>query len=106
MTLDSNKYARSILQDDVGVRCFVCGREHIELVRHEIYQGTGRREKCKKLGLWITVCVSCHSRIHANPRGEDARYLDGFAERAALNVYGWTVEDFIRELGKNYIDEV
>ena len=106
MGLDSNRYAPSILQEDVGTRCFLCDREHIELVRHEVYQGVGRREKCKRLGLWITVCVSCHNNLHADPSGAAARYLDEYAERAALEFYGWTIPKFIREIGKNYIDEV
>ena len=101
---DSNRYSPSILQEDAGERCFLCDREHVELVRHEVYEGVGRREKCKKLGLWITLCVGCHSRVHSNPAGGSAKFLDEYAERVAIATYEWTVKDFIREIGKNYID--
>ena len=104
MKRDSNRYATSILQDDVGERCFLCNREGIELVRHEIFEGVGRREKCKEFGLWVTLCVNCHSRVHSNPAGKDAKFLDEYAEREALATYDWTIKDFIREFGKNYID--
>lgn len=101
---DKNHYTRSILQDDAGERCFVCGREHVELVRHEVYEGIGRREKCKALGLWVTVCVSCHMNLHANPSGKDAKFLDEYAERTALALFNWTIKDFIRQFGKNYLE--
>ena len=101
---DKNRYVPSILQEDAGERCFVCGREHVELVRHEVYEGVGRREKCKEFGLWVTVCVNCHMKLHAYPSGKDAKFLDEYAERMALSNFDWTVKDFIQQFGKNYLE--
>ena len=102
-TLDSNRYAPSILQWNVGEQCAFCGREHGELVRHEIFQGHGRREKCKKYGLWITVCPTCHSYIHANPQQEAVKELDEQAQHQAMEKYGWSIQEFRDHFGKSYL---
>ena len=102
--LDSNRYAPSILQWNPGEQCAFCGLEHVEVVRHEIFQGAGRRENCKQYGLWITVCPRCHSWIHSNPNMETVKELDEQAQHQAMEKYGWSVDDFRRIFGKNYID--
>lgn len=103
--LDNNRYAPSILQWNPGEQCAFCGAEHVEVVRHEIFQGVGRREKCKQYGLWITVCPRCHSYIHNNPRDKQVQELDEQAQHQAMQKYGWTVEQWIAFMGKNYITE-
>lgn len=53
----------------------------------------------------------CHSRCHIF--GRDAvhhnadvmRYVRQYGQRKAMEENGWTVEDFIQEFGKNYLDE-
>lgn len=103
--LDSNRYASSILQWNAGEQCAFCGKEHVEVVRHEIFQGHGRREKCKKYGLWITVCPLCHSYIHNNPKDKRVMELDEQAQHQAMEKYGWSVQDFRDHFGKSYVDE-
>lgn len=105
-TLDRNGYAPSILEewDD---RCFVCTvqeSEYTPLIRHEIYQGVGRRETCKKLGLWITLCPNCHRKMHEEPSWTVARELDRYAQGCAQLRYKLSKQDFIRMFGKNYGD--
>lgn len=101
--LDSNRYATSILQFNPGEQCALCKAEHIELVRHEVFHGTGRRELSKKYGLWITVCPACHSRIHSNPTDPAVKDLQVQAQHQALHKYGWDTAKFIEVFGKNYI---
>lgn len=103
--LDSNRYAPSIVQWNVGEQCPVCRREHIELVRHEIFHGSGRREKSKEYGLWITCCPTCHSILHSNPKCSDNISLQRQAQHQAMEKYGWTTKDFIKIFGKNYLEE-
>ena len=53
--LDSNGYAPSIVQYDVDA-CYICYGCREKLDRHEIYGGANR-QKSKRLGLWVTLCI-------------------------------------------------
>ena len=64
--LDSNGYAPSIIHDTTC--CWCCYRSDGDLVRHEVFNGAGLREKSKRLGLCATLCPTCHAAIHANAR--------------------------------------
>ena len=103
--LDSNRYAPSIMQWNAGEQCAFCGREHVEVVRHEIFPGHGRREKCKQYGLWITVCPMCHTFIHTNPKNSKVMELDRHAQHQAMEKYGWTTKEFVEKFGKNYLED-
>lgn len=97
--LDRNGYAPSILQ--LGDCCFRCGRQSEKLDRHEVWGGPFR-DKSKRLGLWVRLChQSCHlDGVHQD--AEYARRLRRYAQGVAMEEYGWSTEDFIREFGKNY----
>lgn len=97
--LDSNGYAPSIVHKRQD-RCYLCGIGG-DLARHEPLDGIGRRKKSKALGLWVCLCPSCHDLSHRDRRTQDI--LRAECEEAALREYGWTITDFIAELGKNYI---
>lgn len=97
--LNKNGYAPSILGafDD----CYLCHREG-DLARHEIFHGA-LRQKSKAYGLWIHVCPMCHELIHNTPKKD--LELKTIAQRNAMLVYGWSVEDFRVRFYKNYVDE-
>lgn len=97
--LDSNGYAPSIVHKRQD-RCYLCGVGG-DLARHEPLDGIGRRKKSKALGLWVCLCPGCHDLSHRDRRTQDI--LRAECEEAALREYGWTITDFIAELGKNYI---
>ena len=99
--LDRNGYAPSILQDELG-ECFRCGRSCEKLDRHEVY-GAANRQKSKALGLWVMLC---HSSCHLNGVHRDAAEnlrLKKKAQRIAMDHYGWTTEEFIKTIGRNYL---
>lgn len=100
----NNGYSDSILQTDMTV-CFLCGRRDRKLDRHEVWGGA-YRSKSKRLGLWVLLCHDdCHEGSNGVHRNADkSRRLREYAEKKALDQYDWTVQDFIREFGKNYID--
>ena len=91
-------------------RCWLCGQNNFAdpLEKHHIF-GAANRKKCDKLGLTVYLCGSeCHRNgkfaAHVNP---DTRLrLRQYGQRKAMEENGWTVQDFIREFGKNYLDEV
>lgn len=101
--VDSNGYAPSVVQVR-GSECFRCGYEG-DTARHEIFYGEGRREKSKRLGLWVHLCPRCHQH------GKNAVHRDRSADLAlkqvgqveAMDAFGWTTEKFIEEFGMNYL---
>lgn len=100
--MDRNGYNPSILQK--GERCFLCGRRDRKLDRHEVFGGAFRG-KSKKLGLWVLLCHEpCHL-LRAHGDAEISQGLRRFAQQRAMTEYGWTVAEWRREFGKNYLEE-
>lgn len=104
-TTDRNGYAPSIMQEDTNC-CYLCGCSNTKLDRHEPWGGA-LRQKSKRLGLWVTVCHNpCHmygpNSIERDP--EVALRLRQEAEEAALEQFGWTIPDWVREFHKNVLD--
>lgn len=94
----------SIMQDmESDRRCRACGRSDC-LERHHVFGGAYRR-KSEREGLVVWLCHWCHNEppfgVHHNRERMDALRAEG--ERAWLDKNGATVEDFIREFGRNYL---
>ena len=106
--LDRNGYAPSIIPGHDEIRCKLCGRNGTAdpLNRHEVFGGA-YRDKSKRLGLWVHLChFSCHQGrdgVHGN--AEKGNKLKAEAQRCAMRKYGWTVEDFRFEFGRNYLED-
>lgn len=93
---------RSIVQEDTS-RCFIChSRQWLEL--HHIF-GAALKKKSEKYGLMVRLCHYCHNEppdgVHQNR--EIRRKLQAIAQKKAMEIYGWSVEDFIKEFYKNYL---
>jgi len=91
-------------------RCYLCGEPagyYDPLDKHHVF-GAYLRKKSEKYGLTVYLHHNkCHifgeNSVHVN--AEINNRLKAEAQRAAMNYYGWSVEDFRREFCKNYIDE-
>lgn len=89
--------------------CFLCGRNGATgpLDRHHIFGGPFRK-KSERLGL---VVYLCHNRCHifgpqaAHQNRETMQKLHEYGQRKAMEEHGWTTDDFIREFGRNYLEE-
>lgn len=97
-----NGYNPSIMQTYCS--CYLCGRRDRKLDRHEIFGGANR-SRSKADGLWVLLCHECHvgpNGVHENP----ARLLElrKLGQLAAMERYGWSVGDFRRAYGKNYLE--
>ena len=109
MKLDRNGYAPSIIQPKQDYpHCFLCGGLAQKLDRHEAFPGSGRREKCKRMGLWVNLCHDeCHifgaKAVHQSK--ESALALQRVAEARCREVYGMTKEQFIAEFNKSYLED-
>jgi hypothetical protein len=93
----------SILQKNTE-RCFIChSRNWLEW--HHVFGGYKIREKSEQHGLKVRLCHYCHNEppngVHHNR--EIRRKLQAYAQRKAMEHYGWSVEDFLREYYKNYL---
>ena len=97
--LDRNGYAESIVEDND--RCFLCGRSDRMLNRHEVYHGSNR-QKSKRLGLWVNLCDLCHDKLHHKDANMDLD-LKQKMQIKAMEVYGWSIEQFREITGKNYL---
>lgn len=108
--MDKSGYAPSIMQDTIfEPLCYLCGANGAldKLDRHEIFGGP-YREKSKRLGLWVLLCHNdCHifGPLAAHNNASTALRLKQEAQRRAMEAYGWSIEDFIREFGKNYLED-
>lgn len=92
----------SIIQKDTS-RCFICHSEQW-LEYHHVFGGAVRT-KAGNLGLVVRLCHYCHNEppngVHQNR--EIRHKLQALAQKKAMDHYGWSVEDFIKEFYKNYL---
>ena len=95
--MDRNGYNDSLFVTEHG-KCYICHR-HIDTARHEVLHGPNR-QLSKKYGLWINVCPSCHTRVHAEDNGR-YRYLKELAQIKFEVVY--PEKDFLTIFGRRYI---
>lgn len=89
--------------------CWLCGKNGTDepLDRHHIFGGANRR-KSEQLGLVVDLCHgSCHisGKRAAHRCRETAQALHEYGQRLAMQRMGWSVQDFVREFGRNYLDE-
>ena len=71
---------------------------------HHVY-GASNRTKSDDLGLTVYLCHYCHNEppngVHFNRANKQA--LQARVQEIAMEYYGWSIDDFRREFGKNYL---
>lgn len=75
--------------------------------KHHIYGGA-YRSKSERYGLVVDLChESCHifgrNAVHHN--AQTMRSLRRWGQEKAMRENNWTTADFIREFGKDYLEE-
>ncbi len=89
--------------------CFLCGRngsqDHLD--RHHIFGGA-YRDKSEQYGLVVFLChTRCHifgrDAVHKN--ADVMRYVRQYGQKKAMREQGWSTEEFIKEFGKNFLEE-
>ncbi|MEG1011014.1 MAG: hypothetical protein RSD27_09660 [Ruthenibacterium sp.] len=92
----------NILFSECGV-CYACGA-HGYTERHHIF-GAAMRKKSEQYGLTVHLCPYCHrDNKHGVHGDKDAmERLHAAGQKAAMQQYGWSKDDFIREFYKNYL---
>ena len=73
--------------------------------RHEVFFGTANRQKSIEDGLVVFLEPAMHnmssSGVHFNRKFD--LYLKQIAEQAWCEYYNKTIDDFIKEYGRNYL---
>lgn len=94
---------KSIIQSDKNI-CYICGKNsnYEPLDEHHVYSGSCRKLS-EKYGLKVYLHHNeCHlNGVHKN--AELNRELKAKVQEIAMEHYGWSIEDFTRIFGKNYI---
>lgn len=74
------------------------------LHRHEIFFGSNRKNSIK-YGLVVFLTPEMHnmSDLGVHNNHEFDAYLKQIGQEAAMNYYGWSIEDFRAIFGKNYL---
>ena len=97
---------KSILQEDKD-RCFLCGmnRSIEPLDEHHVFNKSDKK-KSEKYGLIVYLHHrKCHifgsESVHQN--AEVSRRVKAHAQKVAMEVHGLSIEDWIKEFGRNYL---
>lgn len=97
---------KSILQADED-KCFLCempaNGDHLDW--HHVFEGS-RRQLSEKYGLTVRLHhIRCHlygvAAVHNNPNTN--KMLKRKAQEAAMQRYGWTVDDWLDIFHKSYL---
>lgn len=96
------KMKDSILQK--GKECYIC-HTRSNLHRHHVFYGTANRKKSEQDGCVVYLCIYHHtgSNYAAHLNHDIDLMLKRDMEKAWLETYNKTKEDFIKRYGKNYI---
>lgn len=94
--------------DDEPRTCWLCGRNGNgdPLERHHVLGGPNRKLS-EKYGLVVYLCGDrCHRNgpRAAHQNAETALRLKQYGQEKAMQEQGWTVDDFRRIFGRNYLD--
>lgn len=94
----------SIIQDWNDKSCIVCETTQ-NLHIHEVFFGYGVRDLSIKYGLCVCLCARHHNigneGVHFNKNLDNKLKAD--VQKKAMEYYGWTVEEFIKIFGRNYL---
>ncbi|MBQ6929032.1 MAG: hypothetical protein IJN27_01830 [Oscillospiraceae bacterium] len=84
-------------------KCYLCGA-NTNLERHHVWGGA-RRPISEKYGAVVNLCHFCHNEppygVHHN--AINRMCLQEQMQRELMAKYGWSIQDFIKIFGKNYI---
>lgn len=90
-------------------KCFLCGRNGNgdRLEQHHIF-GASNRWKSDRYGLVVWLCGErCHrtGQYSSHQNTEIADYLHRYGQTKWMQEQGKTKADFIKEFGKNYLND-
>ena len=101
-SIQTRTSSKSIMQDDDGL-CYVCGYPlYSSKDKHHIFNAA-YRNKAEEDGCYIFVHRVCHQWLHDHPKTNLTFKRRG--QKAWMQYYGKSLEDFMERYGKNYDNE-
>ena len=94
------KYANSILQDETDIWCYECGSTNY-VQRHEVFFGDDRVASIKN-GTWVSLCQSCHDKLHFGKDDSLKKKLWKEARERFIELY--SEDKFNKTFSKSYED--
>lgn len=88
---------KSVIQKER--ECYICGRTE-PLQVHHCFEGA-YRAKAEEYGGKMYLCCACHIRAHENETM--LQFLRERAQKALMNYYGWTEEEFRQHIGRSFL---
>ena len=96
--------SKSIIKGTQKGVCYLC-RRFGATEEHHIFGGIANRKKSERDGLKVDLCHFCHNEppngVHFNKDRNNR--LRQIGQKAWMDYYGKTIEEFIEEYGKNYL---
>lgn len=94
----------SIIVDNFN-RCLVCG-SYLNIHKHEIFFGRGKRELSIKYGLVVPLCGRHHNQSNDGVHGKNGHKLDIELKKTGQKAfqYHYPDLDFLEIFHKNYLD--
>lgn len=89
----------SIIHTENTESCYLCGQYATD--RHHVIHGTANRKLADKDGLTVMLCHSCHMKLH--DKGNFDKELQKIGQKAWMEYYGKTANEFRKRYGKNYL---
>ncbi len=89
----------SIIHTENTESCYLCGQYATD--RHHVMHGTANRKLADKDGLTVMLCHDCHMRLH--DKGNFDKELQKIGQKAWMEYYGKTANEFRKRYGKNYL---
>ena len=90
----------SLITKDRSDRCFLCSKFGV-MHKHHIF-GASRRNASEKHGLFVHLCVECHTQVHGKYGAALMQYLHELGQRAYEDQIG-SREQFIDEFIRSYL---
>jgi Zn-finger protein len=79
--------------------CFICHKPY-NLARHHCIHGRGLRQLAEEDGLWVWLCVKCHSDLHDKPDHPHDAELKKLAQQTF--VYEFQKKGVSEEIARDY----
>ena len=86
-------------------KCFLCGK-YGQVEEHHAFPGA-LRDKSDKYGLTVNLCaLECHreGKKAVHKCKESRLKVQKYCQKKAMREQNWTVDEFIWEFGRNYLD--
>ena len=94
---------KSIIQDDNNcyIHMMYLNVEVPGTETHHCIHGVANRRLADADGLKVMLCHNCHMLLH--DKGYTDKQLEQIAQKAWMETYGKSKEDFIKRYGKSYL---